>query len=255
MSALLAMLIAAPACAAVKIRLLDGRPIVDTVYLNGHGPYRFLLDTGTTLNHLDPRLAEWIGLRPTFSTNLVTSIGTTSFAGAGGIDVALGPVRSEAQTFLFGGLDTIHRSFPDLQGVLGQAFLSRFDYLLDLKGRRIEFGARETGEAEARSRFQTVAGRPVVSTSLGSLVFDSGAADLTLFGARATTPTLEMFTMTGTLRVGTAWSKLVIDGRTFWRGDAIVVPHSAETGAAGLLPANLFKAVYVSNSSGYLVFH
>ena len=139
-----------------------------------------------------------------------------------------------------------------------KAFLSRFDYLLDLKGQQIEFGTHEAPEmpaADARSQFQTVAGRPVVSTSLGSLVFDSGAADLTLFGARATTPTLEMFTMTGTLRVGTAWSKLVIDGRTFWRGDAIVVPHSAETGAAGLLPANLFKAVYVSNSSGYLVFH
>jgi Aspartyl protease len=248
------MLIVSAASAGVNIRLLDGRPVVSGVYLNSYGPYQFLLDTGTTLNHIDPLLARSIGLTPTFSTDVLTSIGTISIGGAGGIDVALGPVRAEAQTFLFGGLDTIHRSFPDLQGVLGQVFLSRFDYLLDLKGRRIEFGTRETGAAEARSRFQTVAGRPVVSTSLGSLVFDSGAADVTLFGARATAPTLEMFTMAGTLRVGTARSKLTIDGRTFWRGDAIVVPHSAETGAAGLLPASLFKAVYVSNSSGYLVF-
>jgi hypothetical protein len=251
------MLAAGPAGAAVKLRILGGRPVVSGVYLNSHGPYQFLLDTGTTLNHLDPRLAESIGLRPTFSTDLLTSIGTISIGGAEGIDVALGPVRAEAQTFLLGGLDTIHRSFPELQGVLGQAFLSRFDYLLDLKGQQIEFGTHEASEmpaADARSRFQTVAGRPVVSTSLGSLVFDSGAAEVTLFGARATAPTLEMFTMTGTLRVGTAWSKLVIEGRTFWRGDAIVVPHSAEKGAAGLLPASLFKAVYVSNSSGYLVF-
>ena len=246
-------LAAGPVGGAVKIRILDGRPMVDTVYLNGHGPYRFLLDTGTTLNHLDPQLAASIGLRTTFSTDLLTSIGTTSIGGAGGIGVVLGPVRAEAQTFLFGGLDNIHRSFPDVQGVLGQEFLSRFDYLLDLRGRRLEFGASERSAVENRVPFQAVAGRPAVFTSLGSLVLDSGAAGIILFGGRAMALTHEMFTMTGSLRVGTISGTLVIDGRTWWRGKAVVIPRAAEAGAEGLLPASLFNAVYVCNSEGYLV--
>jgi len=242
-----------PAGAAVKIRLVDGRPMVDTVYLNGHGPYRFLLDTGTTLNHLDPRVAASIGLRPTFSTDLLTSIGTTSIGGAVGIDVVLGPVRADAQTFLFGGLDNIRRSFPDVQGVLGQAFLSRFDYLLDLRGQRLEFGTTERAPMKNRVPFQAVAGRPAVSTSLGSLVLDSGAAGVILFGGRAMALTHEMFTMTGSLRVGRISGTLVIDGRTWWSGKAVVIPQAAEAGAEGLLPASLFKAVYVCNSEGYLL--
>ncbi len=254
LSALIAML-RGPAGAAVKIRLFDGRPVVSVVYLNHHGPYRFLVDTGTTMNHLDPRLAKSIGLRPTFRTELLTSIGTTSIRGAGGIEVVLGPVRADAQTFLFGGLDNIRRSFPDVQGVLGQEFLSRFDYLLDLRGRRLEFGTPERAPMENRVPFQSVAGRPAVSTSLGSLVLDSGAAGVILFGGRAVALTHEMFTMTGSLRVGTISGTLVIDGRTFWRGNAVVLPRADKAGAEGLLPLSLFKAVYVCNSEGYLVFH
>jgi hypothetical protein len=247
------MLAACPAGAAVKLTILEGRPVVSGVYLNGHGPYQFLLDTGTTLNHLDPRLAASIGLKPTFSTDLLTSIGTTSIRGAGGIDVVLGPVRADGQTFLFGGLDNIRRSFPDVQGVLGQEFLSCFDYLLDLRGRRLEFGTPERTLVQNRVPFQSVAGRPAVSTSLGSLVLDSGASGVILFGGRAITLTHEMFTMTGSLRVGTIAGTLVIDGRTWWRGKAVVIPRTAEAGAEGLLPASLFNAVYVCNSAGYLV--
>jgi Aspartyl protease len=244
---------AGPSDAAVKIRIVEGRPMVDNVYLNHSGPYRFLLDTGTTLNHLDPRLTKSIGLKSTFSTDLLTSIGTVALEGAGGIDVTLGPVRADAQTFLFGGLDNIRRSFPDVQGVLGQEFLSRFDYRLNLRGRRLEFGTPKRAAKESRVPFQTVAGRPTVFTSLGSLVLDSGADGVILFGGHAMTLTHEMFTMTGSLRVGTMPGTLVIDGRTWWRGKAVVIPRSAEVGTEGLLPLSLFNAVYVCNSAGYLV--
>jgi hypothetical protein len=246
------MLAAGPAGAAVKLSILEGRPVVGGVYLNGRGPYTFLLDTGTTLNHLDARLAKSIGLRPTFITDLLTSIGTISIGGASGIDVMLGPVHADAQTFLFGGLENIRRSFPDVQGVLGQEFLSRFDYLLDLRGRRLEFGISDRDKRENRVPFQRIAGRPALSTSLGSLVLDSGTDGVILFGSRAMALTHEMFTMTGSQQVGTISGTLVIDGRTWWRGKAVVIPRTAEAGAEGLLPASLFKTIYVSNSEGYV---
>ena len=40
------------------MRVRDGRPIVDGVYVNGHGPYRFLVDTGTMRNLIDADLAR-----------------------------------------------------------------------------------------------------------------------------------------------------------------------------------------------------
>jgi len=250
---LAATVIAVPAGAAVRLRILDGRPVVSGVYLNGHGPYQFLLDTGTTLNHLDPWLAKTIGLKPTFQTPLLSATGVISVHGADGIEVTVGPVRAEGQTFLLGGLDTIERNLPDVRGVLGQEFLSQFDYLLDLHGQRIEFGAREGRAGETRASFENVAGRPAVSTSLGALVLDSGTTTVTLFGVHAITLTHEMFTMTGTAKVGTVPGKLVIGGRTFWHGEAVAIPRPAETGAAGLMPVSLFKAVYVCNSAGYLL--
>jgi hypothetical protein len=250
---LIAMLAAGPAGAAVRMRIIDGRPVVSGVYLDRHGPYRFLLDTGTTLNHLDPWLAKSIGLKPTFQTPLLSATGAISANGADGIAVTLDPVHADRQTFLFGGLDAIQRSLPDVQGVLGQAFLSRFDYLLDLHGQRIEFGTPELSAHATRASFESIAGRPAVSTSLGSLVLDSGTVSVTLFGVRASIITHEMFTMTGRAKVGTVSGRLVIGGRTFWHGEAVAIPRPAETEAAGLMPVSLFKAVYVCNSEGYVL--
>ncbi|HVP00632.1 MAG TPA: retropepsin-like aspartic protease [Bryobacteraceae bacterium] len=254
-AALIAMLAAGPACAGIRIQIARGHPIIDGIYVNGHGPYRFMVDTGATLNHLDLAMAQSIGLKPTFRTELTASSGTAIVTGASGIRVTVDTLQADEQTFLFAGLDVVHRVHPDVQGVLGEEFLSRFDYLLDLRGKRIEFGKQELEEAKTRVPFQTITGRPVVPTSLGNLVLDSGASLLTLFGVQAAAVTRELITMTGSVKVGMVASKLIIDGRMFWHGRAVTIPHSAESGATGLLPVSLFKAVYVCNSEQYMVFN
>jgi hypothetical protein len=254
MRALVIMLLAVTAWGGVRIHLMQGHPVVDGLYVNGHGPYRFLVDTGTTLNHLDPALAKSIGLRPTFRTELITSTGVAMAVGANGVSITLDSLQADAETFLFAGLDAIHQSHPDIQGILGQDFLSRFDYLLDLRGKRLEFGKQEPEATKTRVPFRTVTGRPLVPTSLGSLVLDSGATSLTLFGVEAAKITREMFTLTGSVKVGMVASRLMIDGRTFWHGKAVAIPNPAEHEATGLLPVSLFKTVYVCNSERYVIF-
>jgi hypothetical protein len=211
------------------------------------------VDTGATLNQIEPKLAQLIGLVETFQTAMTSSTGVTSASGSEGHEVRVGSVTADEQVFLFAGMDAIHQLSPDIQGVLGQVFLSRFDYLLEVRARRLEFGKQEFDGMGTLARFTTVQGRPVVSTSLGWLVVDSGAHLMVRFGLRAAEATHEMVTVSGTTRVGTVFSALVIDGRTLWRGNAIAVLHPAETGAAGLMPVSIFKAVYVSNSEGYIV--
>ena len=246
------VLAASPVSGAVKVHVMDGRPFVNGVYLNGHGPYRFLVDTGTTLNHFDPKLMKSAGLKAGFRTQLMSSTGFSAAEGADGIEVRLDSVRMPGQKFLFAGLDALHERYPEVDGVLGQEFLSRFDYLLDLNRGRLEFGTAKAPEGKTRASFRVVAGRPVVSTNLGSLVLDSGVNQVTLFHAEEFSLTHRLITMTGTVPVGMVSRHLIIDGRTLWRGSAVAVPRPAETEAAGLLPANLFRTIYVSNSDGYL---
>jgi hypothetical protein len=231
----------------------DGRPVVDGVMVNGHGPYRFLLDTGATLNTIDPKLAKSIGMAATFETKLTSSTGVTSAAGSEGGEVRLGPVTAGNQIFLFTGMDALHKLSSDIQGVLGQIFLSRFDYLLGVRAGQMEFGKQESDGNGVRAAFQTVQGRPAIDTSLGRFVLDSGAARMVRFGVASGHATAEMVTMSGTTPVGMIFSTLAIGGQTLWHGDAVAIPHTAEAGAVGLLPVSLFNTVYVCNSERFLV--
>ena len=250
--ALAGCLAASHSSAAVKLQIIQGHTIVEGVYVNGHGPYSFLLDTGTTANHIDSRVASSIGLTPTFRSELISSAGTRYVPGTDGIEVVLGDVRAEKQRFLFAGVDVVKDLAPNTQGVLGEAFLSNFDYFLDLRGKQIEFGKREPAPDEIRTSFRLAEARPVVPTSLGELVLDSGTRWVTLFGVKGTRATGELITMSGSLTIGMVARQLLIAGRSFWRGQALAVPRTVEPGAAGLLPVSLFKTVYFCNSERYV---
>jgi len=241
-----------PLSAAVKLVVREGRPFVDGVFVNGHGPYRFLLDTGTNINLIEARLAIKIGMDSTFRDEVASSIGRTSLAGGDGNAVELGPVRAERQRFQYSSLEAIHQVWPDVRGVLGQAFLRGFDYMIDLRNHRLEFGKQAVSGSRAEAMMHD--GRQAVSTSLGDLVLDSGASRLVLFGVVPNMRELsDMLTVAGTKAVGMVTSKLSIGTRNIWRGDAVAIPEKAEPGVAGLMPLSLFDAAYISNSEGYVV--
>ncbi len=173
--------------------------------------------------------------------------------GSDGNVVELGPARADRQRFQFSRLDSLHSTWPDVHGVLGQWFLSGFDYTLDLRGKHLEFGKRETDGGRALVRMSN--GRTTVTTSLGDLVLDSGAARLVLFGVKPGIGELrDMLTLTGSRVVGTVARQLVIDGRSIWRGDAVAIPGDGEEGVSGLMPLSLFRSIYVCNSESYVVF-
>jgi hypothetical protein len=184
---------------------------------------------------------------------LATAVGTVTAPGGNGVEVTLGEARADRQEFLFAGMEVVHQLSRDIQGILGQAFLSRFDYLLDLRGKRLEFGKQNpTGR---RARLRNVDGRPAITTNLGDLVLDSGVARLILYGIEAAKgDMIYMKTVAGSQMAGLATRVLSIEGRSVWRGEAVTIPDRAEPGVAGLMPVNLFRSVYVSNSERYLVF-
>ena len=239
-----------------ELRVIEGRPLVDCVFVNGHGPYRFLLDTGANVNLIETSLAQKIGMNATFQVDLASVAKNTTTLASDGNEVVLDSVKAEGQEFLFSGLEAIHNVSPDVQGVLGQWFLFQFDYLLDLRSKHIEFGKQDRGGTH--TPFEMVNARPVISTSLGNLALDSGAGQLVLFGVKPDVgagPEGELRSLAGSQQVGMASNKaLAIGGLKIWSGDAVAIPNQPEPGVDGLLPLRLFKTIYVCNSEGYVIF-
>ena len=260
---LLALLLVLSICTTVggqtadfttTLNIVAGKPVVDGVFLNGSGPYRFLIDTGSQTNHVDLALARKLNLAATLSLELDTVAGSSTVRG-GRIDtVALGPLQAEHQEFLFTALGSLPNLPRGISGILGQEFLSHFDYTLDFRHHRfLSGGPAPTGPSTA---VRLIYGRMAVPTNLGDLVLDSGAELLSLFRQPTSQPNARVTGTSGasTLASLEAAPDLRIGDRHFRpdRAEYFPVPHAEE---AGLLPANLFQAIYICNSQHYVVFN
>lgn len=241
-----------PSEPSVKLHMMTGRPVVDGVFLNGRGPFRFLLDTGAQSNQVQASIARKLGLASTFQIKMDTVSGTISVAGGRIAEVSLGSARASDQEFLFTAMDGVHTLSAEIQGVLGQEFLARFDYLIDFANHRVVFGP-EVPEAGTRVGFEKIDGRPAIETSEGKLVLDSGTDTTILFRAPSADPDGRIRTATGPASVSAVQNlRLRIAGREYHPASAASIPK-ASLGEDGELPASLFHAVFFSNSGGYAI--
>ena len=151
-------------------------------------------------------------------------------------------------------MEAVRELSEDIRGVLGQTFLSRFDYLLDLRGRRIMVGTQS--EEGLRAEMDISTGRPTVFTSLGRLVIDSGSDRLVVFDAGSGGGGNILRTSTGLVSARIAnGRRLLIEGREIRHTGAVsIVTPGGSRGEDGLLPAAAFNAIYFCHSKGYVVF-
>src|SRR2546423_7014968 len=117
--------------AVVDFDLVRGLIVVDQVRVNGEGPFRFLVDTGAQSCAIAPALAQRLALRPEFRTLLSTASGERW---AGGVPVRLAIGTHEAADVEMLIFDTF-----GFDGVIGQSFLTRSNYLIDYDQRRLVF--------------------------------------------------------------------------------------------------------------------
>ncbi|MGD0738460.1 MAG: retropepsin-like aspartic protease [Terracidiphilus sp.] len=249
--------VAQPSPASIPLKVMTGKPVVDGVFLNGHGPYRFLLDTGSQSNQVDAALARKLGLSATLKLDLETPSGESTVRGGRLNQVTLGPMEATDQEFLFTHFDDLSALLPDIRGILGQEFLANFDYTLDFQHHRLIFGDQSFGEPSApgvQTGFRLISGRMAIPTSMGDLVLDSGAELLFLFRASSRPVSGQVMGASGA-RVPVSFEaapEVRIGGRSYRPSKAEYrpVPDAEE---AGLLPANLFHAIFVCNSKHYVV--
>ncbi len=236
----------------VKLKIMGGRPVVESVFVNGQGPYRFIVDTGAQTNEIDAKIARKLGLAPMFQVDVETVAGPSRLAGGRVGRVLVGEAEATDQEFLFSPLDGVHALFPTVQGVLGQEFLRRFDYTINFRGHELRLG--EPAPAGVAVPIRWDHGVIAIATSEGQLVLDSGTDTLVLFRTAPKAQAREMLDGGGlmaSVSVGRA-PEVKIGEQKYRPAQAVFQPYTAG-GREGLLPASLFGEIYVSSSEGYVI--
>jgi predicted aspartyl protease len=250
--------------------------IVVPVLLNGEGPFEFLLDTGANTTLIDAGLAARLGPQSLDRVSLVTAAGRQSLVRARLQSLTLGGRTLAGVEVLSADLRDLRLVDARIRGVVGWNFLSEFNFLLDLAGRRIEFGGDGTLARRLdgpRHPFEEGEGMPMVGAHFPQrsgdrlrLVLDTGVPRLALYGAKARAGSrardegqwVRVSTVAGSRKVlASLVEALQVGDETFRQLPALLMPdeETPETRIEdGLLPLTLFRSVYFDRDN-FVIFN
>ena len=267
--------VAADAGPAAPTRFASSRPgeIVVPATVGGLGPFRFLLDTGSTHTAVTDRLASTVDAVAVARTVMRAAAGSVGCLVVALPTVVVDGVSADGLTATALPQTAVAALGPGVDGVLGQDFLSRFTFTIDYRRSQIVWhdadyvapGTRLT-LVPAQDRWLVELPQPATSSggpaTLRRFVPDSGADTLVLFGERRAgclitawrAGTSALGSLTGEREVRTATvdglrvGEATLDGQV-----AAVVPSTAPDDPDGLLPLHLFASVFFSARSRALV--
>ncbi len=245
--------------------------VIVPVTIGGRGPFRFLLDTGSTHSAVTAPLAAALDAEPVARTVMRAAGGPVACLVVALPVVAVGAATAAGITAtVLPPAGSIIR--VALDGVLGQDFLSRFDYTIDYRRSRIAWhddgyvapGIR-LALVPAQDRWLVELPQPATSGAAATVrrfVPDSGADTLVLFGEararcliaewRAGAAALGSVTGARAVRIATV-DGLHVGSARLDRQIAAIVPSAAADDPDGLLPLHLFERVFFSARSRALV--
>jgi len=257
---------AAPAAVPLAFDLTPQGAIIVPVTVNGCGPFRFLLDTGSNTSVISENLAADLGARIVAKTTLVSASGQKDALVARIEHLAMGRVTATGVLMTLISPDAL--KMPDVvasghsvHGIIGQDVLATLRYTIDYRQQTIVWRDEASGvppgaapvELEAHdNRFLALLPQ---DRQVLRLVPDSGAERLVLFeGVDRRQPRVTLAgdpvglsSLTGTraarravvhgLRVGSA---MLIDL------PAVVIRPEDGAQADGLLPLHIFARVTIN---------
>jgi predicted aspartyl protease len=264
----------------VPFHLARGVPVVQVV-LNGHGPYSFLVDTGTNVTLVAQPVLDQLSVSTQTIVPLhsVTGDGTTSETTLE--TVAVGGLRLyklEVGTLKRGQLAIYG---DQVQGVLGEDFLKHFDLLLDyqhgvltldmssaladtLMGEHVAF--RRSGVShgeEVPDRILVQSKLPSFNGSSMACLVDSGTYLAVIFlrdgsmeRLAGTHPQMNLSSpFGGNSACVIEPSRVEVGGKRVRSTDVLACEDNKQANADSdcLLPTNLFRSVFISHRGGYIV--
>jgi predicted aspartyl protease len=238
--------------ALLKPSLAGHALILNDVFLDGAGPFRMLIDTGNSSSIVRPQIARRLNLKPAYSVDQVSVAGARRVPVAILDEVRVGSVSDRSVEAMIGD---VFQSGVD--GVLGQSWLVRHDYLLDYRNRRIGLDGAPPASG-IRVPLRSADGRPVVVASVEGgpreLVVDSGASALVLYEKPALDGglTSQLETNGGAARAQACTVQFSLSGARERLLNAVRVDLQGL--GPGLLPTSAFASVFVSNRGGFVEF-
>ncbi|GAB4357508.1 MAG: hypothetical protein OHK0021_01800 [Bryobacter sp.] len=225
-------------------------PFVDNVFVRGQGPYRFAVDTGGQSSIIHTRLARSLGLTPEFRVELVTQAGNSLAPGS-------------ATTLAVGGhelakVETLFLELEDQVGILGQSALRHLDYTIDVGRNRVVLESHPEGMEKAevfplRYSFDHILLPVEIGGRTYQLALDSGSNVLLVPGSVPGFRALEQATLlshTGSTKVRTGHLRCLKIGRFQFRNIAAALLPGAAQAVDGLIPAQFFHKIHISNRTG-----
>jgi predicted aspartyl protease len=142
----------------IPMKMHGNRPLID-VYLNGKGPYQFILDTGATIVVIDSSLAAELSLPVTGKSELQSPTkGTPIPSDLVHIDkIEAGTIQVEAQEAQTMDIKGMFGSDHAPSGVLGATYFSGHLLTLDYPGESIVVRPGELGASDGKTIFQYTA--------------------------------------------------------------------------------------------------
>ena len=239
----------------------DNGAVVVPVRIDGQGPFRFIVDTGSSHSAIGDALAQRLGLAAVAKAEILSAAGQSMYpvvrvgriaAGGSAQDGLLVSVLPSAE------LKRVGRS---VDGVLGQDFLSALDYTIDYRHSRLTWAAADTTELPAaRLSLALERGRLIATLPQGAgrapvrIVPDSGSASLVIFRGSASPDALSLKRVGGQVNLRGVAGERSVDravvpvlriGDLVWRDEPAVVVDGAASSADtdGLLPLHRFARV------------
>jgi predicted aspartyl protease len=245
----------APAAGADRTRAaavplsIDGKGgIVVDVRVNGAGPFKFILDTGTARTVVADALARELGAPVVATSEVVTITGSDRRLVVRLDSIAVSPVKVDGVLAPLVPASELAALGRGVRGLLGQDFLSAFNYTLDYRHARLTWDQAGACSAPGAVRMQAAEGRfSMVLTGEGGaslrVVPDSGAEVAVLFRAHGPHAGEAGVTRLRSLQIGEV---------TLRNLDAYIVER-ADPDADGLLPLHGFSSVSFAAGGACLI--
>jgi hypothetical protein len=204
-AAFVSLLLLAPAAAAaeatdspagsngIPFEVHKRRMVVVPVLLDGKGPYRFVLDTGSNGTAILEDVARQFAFGVVGRTQVITPTGLETRSAVRLGRLSVGPVGADGLIATVIAKPRAAVIDRNVVGILGQNFLSQHDYTLDYKRKRLVWSASagEEPKRAVRLALQPSAGRFLVELPQDDegrhtirLVPDSGTNTLVVFRRR-----------------------------------------------------------------------
>jgi predicted aspartyl protease len=123
------------------------------VFVNGKGPFRFAVDTGTSMTCVSTTLAGRLGLRLDAGTDL-TGVGGTFSSATGRLEsLSIGDSRATGLTIASGGfIEQLGRAVGcEFDGIVGYDFLKQYRPVIDYPRRTLQLAGAPAGAYRSSS--------------------------------------------------------------------------------------------------------